>query len=337
MHCAIGGSSPGTTFGPPDPTTSGIQERLDEKREPVGIDPRIGIGVRDDRAARGVEADVTSGAQSAIRDVNHSRARVRAGNLARLVARAVVHDEDFEVGVRQPIERRQAILDGVGGVVRTDDDRNAGPRGTTLGGKRCVREHVRNRRRRRFGSPRGIDQAEGPVVHREAAAPPFVGPGERDRARCAFFERGTDVHRGERSLSLGAFANAVHARFGEEERLVSRDVLQAHEVRAQLRLTVQVHVERADIEKRKVQEFGRRIVDVSEQAPGRRVLRRAVEASQEAFDAQASVPADDGWWNLVSQREHQDGGVITKRAHLRDDLRLDALAKRAIVQECDVL
>ena len=38
--------------GPPEPTTSECEERLDEKRQPVAIDARVGVGVGDDLAGR---------------------------------------------------------------------------------------------------------------------------------------------------------------------------------------------------------------------------------------------------------------------------------------------
>ena len=45
----------------------GRQERLDEKRQPVAIDARVGVGVGDDLAGRLGEADVARGAQAAVR------------------------------------------------------------------------------------------------------------------------------------------------------------------------------------------------------------------------------------------------------------------------------
>ena len=45
----------------------GGEERLDEKREPVAIDARVGVGVGDDLAGRLGQADVARGAQAAVR------------------------------------------------------------------------------------------------------------------------------------------------------------------------------------------------------------------------------------------------------------------------------
>ena len=73
----------------------------------------------------------------------------------------------------------------------------------------------------------------------------------------------------------GAFADAVGAGFGEQQRLLAGDVLKPRQIRAQLRFAVQVDVERADVEERQIEEFGRRKVDVGEQRVRRRVLRVA--------------------------------------------------------------
>ena len=106
MHCAIGGSSAGTTFGPPEPTTSEVEERLDEKRQPVAIDARVGVGVGDDLAGRFGQADVARGAQAAVRRVDR---RGRADALRPIslgaILRAVVDEDDLVVRIRQLLER----------------------------------------------------------------------------------------------------------------------------------------------------------------------------------------------------------------------------------------
>ena len=71
---------------------------------------------------------------------------------------------------------------------------------------------------------------------------------------------------GDGGLALLAFADAVGARFGQQQRLVTGDVLQTREVRAQLALAVEIDVERADVEEREIEEFGGREVHVGEQA-----------------------------------------------------------------------
>ena len=79
----------------------GGEERLDEKRQPVAIDARVGVGVRDDLAGRFRQADVARGAQSAVRGVDDADARMAVRDLARAIPRAVVDEDDLVVGIRQ--------------------------------------------------------------------------------------------------------------------------------------------------------------------------------------------------------------------------------------------
>jgi len=58
------------------------------------------------------------------------------------------------------------------------------------------------------------------------------------------------VHRRDLGLAAFAFTNAVGARFGEQQRLMAGDVLEARYICAQLRLAMQIDVERADVEER---------------------------------------------------------------------------------------
>ena len=170
-----------------------------------------------------------------------------------------------------------------------------------------------------------------------AAAPPFVGPREGDRAARAFLECGADVHRGDVRLAGFALADAVRAGFGEQQRLVPGDVLQPREIGAQLGFAVQVHVERADIEERQVEEFGRRKIDVREEAVGRRGLRVFVETAQEALHAQPAVPPHDAGRDLVAEREQRDRRMAAELAHPRDRLPPDVLLQPAIVEKRDML
>ena len=120
----------------------------------------------------------------------------------------------------------------------------------------------------RLWLPGAVHQAERPVFDGMAAAPPFVGPRECNRATSAFFECRADLHGRERGLSRFAFANAVRSGFGEQQRLLPGNVLESGQIRLQLRFPMQVHVERAHIEEREVQKFRGRVVDVREEAVG---------------------------------------------------------------------
>ncbi len=253
------------------------------------------------------------------------------------ILRAVVHQDDFVVGIRQLLERAEVVLERVGCVVRADDHRHTRPRGLGLDGERRALERVGDRLERRLRPPFAVDESERPILDRVPSAPPLVGPGKRDRAARAFLERRADVHRRDLGLTGFAFANRVGAGFSKQQRLVARDVLQAREIRAQLWLAVQVHVERADVEEREVEEFGRREVDVREERLRRGVLRVLIQAPQEPLDAHAPVPADHAGRYFVAEREHEHGWMAAEVAHLRGQLAPDSLLQSTIVEEGDVL
>ena len=315
----------------------GVEERLDEKRQPVAIDARIGVGVRDDLSGRFREADVARGAQAAVRNVDHANAGVALADLPGAILGTVVDEDDLEIGVGQLLQRDEAVLERIGGVVSADDHRHARPRAPPLVGERRVGERRSNRSGCRLHLAIAIDEAEVPVGDRMTAAPPLVGPRERDRAARAFLERDAHVRRRDRGLPVLALANAVRARFREEQRLLSGDVLQPREVGAQIRLVVQVDVERADVEEREIEEFSRREVDVGEEAVRCRSLGVLVEAAQEPFDAHPAVPADDAWRNLVAEREHQHRRVIAELLHPGGDVAADRPLQLVVVEKRDVL
>ena len=108
------------------------------------------------------------------------------------------------------------------------------------------------------------------------------------------------MRRGDRGLSLVSLANAVGSRFGEQQRLVAGDALKLTQVTAQIVFAVQIHVERADVEKRQIQELGRRKVHIREQRVRRFGFGILVEVAQKVFDAPAAMPADDGGGDLVA-------------------------------------
>ena len=336
MHCATGGSG-GHDVRSARADHVGVEKRLHEERQPVAIDACVGVRVGHDLAGGFSQADVARGAQAAVRDVDDAHAAVGVPDLARAVLRAVVDQNDFVVGVRELLERREAFVDRVGGVVRADDDGDARPVALPLGRERRVPEGRRHRLGGGFGTPIAIDQPECPVVHRVAAAPPLVGPREGHGAARAFFERGANLHRRDLGLARFAFTDAVGARLGQQQRLVSGDVLQSREVRAQFGLAMQVDVEGADVEERQVEEFGRRKVDVREQAAGRRRLRVLEQVVEKVFDAHAAVPAHHPGRDFVAERKRQHCRMVPELGDLRGDLAANRPLQAAIVEKRDVL
>src|SRR5262249_37490848 len=106
---------------------------------------------------------------------------------------------------------------------------------------------------------------------------------------------------------------------------------------AQLRFAVQIHVERADVEEREVQEFGRREVDVSEQGAGRDSFRIFVKLAKEIFDAHPPVPANDTWRDLVANRHRKDGRMVGELADAGGDLPPNLPPQTAVIQKGNVL
>ncbi len=313
------------------------EERLHEEGQPVAVRAGVGVRVGDDFTRGLGEADVPRRAQAAVRDVHDANAGVLAGDLARRVPGTVVDDDDFVVGIGLALESREAVLDRIRRVVRADDHRDARPVAPALGRERHLgkrRGHGRGRRLRAAGT---IDQAEGPVVDRMAAAPPFIGPRERHRAGGTFLEGGADVHRGDLGLARHALSDAVGARLGEQERLLPGDVLQPGEIRAQLRFAMQVDIEGADVQERQVEKFGRREVHIREQCIRHRILGALEQRAEKPLDTQAPVPADDSGWDLVAQREQGDRGMFPELANLGDDLFRDGSVRGAIVEKRHVL
>ena len=313
------------------------EHRLHQIGEPVGIHADVGVGVGHDLAGGFGQADVAGRAQAAVGNVDDPDARVAPRAGARIVARPVVDDDDLDLRVGERAERREAVVDGVAGVVGADHHRHLRPRRARVGRERGLGKRLAHRRQRRFRLPRRVHQAEGPVAHGVPAAPPLVGPGKRDRAARAFGKRRADVARGDARLALEAFAHAVGAGLGEQQRALAGDVLQPREIRAQLGLAVQVDVERADVVRVDVEILGGRKVDVGEQALRRFRLHLVVELAQETFDAPLSVPADHGRRNLVAEREEERRRVRRERAHRRRRVAANPPDQGAIVEEGDVL
>jgi hypothetical protein len=319
------------------PDHVGDEKRLDQEGQPVRIDARVGIGVGDDLPGRFRQPDIARRTQPLIRRVDHPHPRMPPGDFAGAIFRSIVDQDDLVVGIREPLERPQVVLERIFGVIRADDHRNARPGQALFWREWCVRKRLGNRHRGELRTAVGVDQTELPVVHPIPAAPPFVGPRKRKHAAEPLFERGADVHRRDIGLPLFAFADAVGAGFRQQQRLVAGDMLQPREVGAQLRLAMQVDVERTDIEERKVEEFGGREVHVGEQRLRHRRLRVFVELVEKPFDSDPSVPAHDARRNLVAERDRQQRRMAPQLADAADELAADLALERAIVEKRHVL
>ena len=258
-------------------------------------------------------------------------------DFASAIARAVVDQNDFVVGIGKPLERGETVFEYLRGVVGAHHHRHAWPRRSDFTCERRVFESGSDGERRRLQMAVAIDQTEPPILDRMAAPPPLVGPCKRDGAASAFLERGADVHCRDVGLAGFTLANRVGARLGQKQRLVAGDVLQSREIRAQLGFKMQVHVERADVEEGDIEKLGRREIDVGEEALGRRGSGVLIELAKKTLDAHTTMPTDHARRNFVAERDQQNRWMVAELAHLFDQFAPDGALQAAIVEERDVL
>ena len=133
------------------------------------------------------------------------------------------------------------------------------------------------------------------------------------------------------------FSDAVYAGFGQEERFVASEILKARQICAQILLAVEIHVERRHIEKRQIEVFRRRVVDVCEQTVWRAGFGFSVDVTEKPLDTVSSLPSHDRGRDLIAKRDERDTRMRFQHAHLRNDIAPDAGAELLVIQERDVL
>ena len=220
-HCATQGSSRGTTLGPPEPTNVRREQRLHEIGQPVA-DRRA----RRRRCRRRCRRSPRRGRRCAPRSARRSGCRstrtprMAPGAGAGVVARAVVDDDDLEVGIGERVERRQAVVDRVGGVVGADHDRHLRPRARDRrgengasanalahGGQRRLRLPLPRRRGRTPSRATVWPPRHHSSVHEKATAP--QAPSANAARMCIG---------GDARLPVRALAHAVGAGLGQQQR-----------------------------------------------------------------------------------------------------------------------
>ncbi len=323
--------------GPARASNVGREHRLDEVRQPVGVDPGICVGVGDDLTGCGGEADVAGRAEPSVWHVDDAHAGMLARDRCGGVTRSVIDDDDFHARVGQRGERGEAVVYCVGGVVRAHHHRDLRPPGALVGRERRLGEYLPDGRQRRLRMPRVIDEAESPVVDGATAAPPLVGPGVGHRAAGTLRKGRTQVHRGDARLSVQTLAHAVATGFRQQERFGAGDVLQPREIPSQIRFSMQIDVEGADVEAVEVEVFGGREIHVGEEAFGRRGLDLLVQLAQKSVDAALAVPAHDPGGNLVADGKQERRRVRRQPAHRGRRAVPDLSCQLGVVEKWDVL
>src|SRR5271170_130942 len=99
---------------------------------------------------------------------------------------------------------------------------------------------------------------------------------------------------------LLALANRIHPGFAEHQRPLAGLSHQMRQVPAEILLAMQIHVERNEIEKTKIEIFGRRIVRIRKERGGINLFAEVPQLGEEVADGSRPVPAYDVRTNLVA-------------------------------------
>src|SRR5688500_15399123 len=110
-------------------------------------------------------------------------------------------------------------------------------------------------------------------------------------------------------------AQRVQPDLRHHQRPVAGDVVQPRDVRLQVRRRLEVKIEAGEVQKRQVEVFRRRVVDVRDQRPPVTGFDGVVQASQETLDATVAVPPHYRGGYLVADRVSEDRGVSRTRIH----------------------
>ena len=141
-----------------------FDDRAHHQRQPMRIDDAIGIGVGDDFAARRVHPDVARDAEALVGLADQPELGKVHRDFRGTIARAVIDDDDFEIGIIELAQRLEARAHRALRVVRADDDRH----------------HRHRRRMRRAGAIERDERHHVGRAHQLHAEPVF---GNRSRNR----------------------------------------------------------------------------------------------------------------------------------------------------------
>ena len=254
---------------------------------------------------------------------------MRAGDRGRVVGRAIVDDDrprsSGSRGRAAPSTSRRSSSPRCSCTRRPRSRASRHARATAL-----PRTRRRRRRGRASGCARAVGEPEVPVVDVVAATMPLVGPGEDERARAARRERRAELPVESVAACVSAVAAAVETELRDHERPVAGDVLQPREVGLQALGVLEVDVEATKSRNGSSQVLRRREVDVRDERVGVGVLRRRVQALEEALDTRgvrASARSAPGSRCRSRSRARPDG-PHSSRTPARTRSTIDARAAR---------
>ena len=271
-------------------------------REPIGISPSVRVDVGDDLARRGFPSRVPGGADAHVRRGDRTE-RVSSDDGLTVVGGAVVDDDDLVVAVLQFQQRPEAIVQGPGAIVGGDDHRDFG--GATVGRERHAGgEPTTGDVVRGFGPACGVHETEPPLLDEAAVLEERIGPPEDHRSGKPVIEGLFDLPVDELGLSIPSMAEAAHPELRQDEGPFTGEVLEPRKIYAEVAPSMEVHVERGDVDEGKLQMLGRREVRVRHEGCGVLVFGGVAQFPNELLDLFRAVPADDGGRDLLPNAEH---------------------------------
>ena len=137
-------------------------------------------------------------------------------------------------------------------------------------------------------------------------------------------------------LGILALAHRVHAELAHNERLVFREVLKARQVTLKIGPTLQINIERVEIDVRGEQVFRGRIARVGIQRLRVHRARDIDEMFDKIGHALGSQPADHRRRDFVADEIRKDRLVPLVAGHRVADRFDDLLADLAVVEKLDV-
>ena len=315
-----------------------------EIAEPVTVGLRVVVEVGDHVSGGGLHTDIPRPREAAILRLDHAHL-VLSRDRGRRVRRAVVHHDHLEVRILDLHQRLQARAQRPLAVEGADHDRNSRPAARGL--ERRAPERGAHRAQGGLGPAVPARESKVPVVDLLPALGggdigqvrdvPVVGPREHERARAAGGQRGPDLpvqHGRLLELTVGA---AVDTDLRHDERQITAEVVKPRDVRLVCGAGLEVHVEAREVEERKLQVLGRRVVDVRDEPARVLGLGGAVEARYMALHPPPSEPPNDLARDLVADRVTQDRGMSGARGDPGADAVLDRSCSSPTVEEIDVL
>ena len=166
---------------------------------------------------------------------------------------------------------------------------------------------------------------------------PLVGPREHERASAAAAECRAELPVEDCGLTRLAVSPAVEPDLAEQERAVTRQVVQAGQIGAQAVGGLEIDVEAHEIHERELEVFGRRVVDVRDERAGIDLAHFVGESLDEPLDPARTVPANHRSRDLVADGIAEDGRMAGAQGGGHANACGDRPGTAPIVEEGDVL